>query len=314
MTELDLCVITPVHNNTLTLEELTRRILTTVDKMGVRALLVFVDDGSTDSSWDTITSLATGDDRIRGFSIVSRRGQAAAVAFAVKLFRPTYFVSIDADLEYWPEDIPLLVERLDAGADVACGVRVRDADHRRRPLRNAFTWMHARSAPKVIRARIHDPGAGLKAFTYDFYLRSFTSDHLKEGILHLYAFATSARRIDNVTIHWSPRPTGSSYSTSRLALLAGEESLVSDPRWPEWILQAGGASLTLGAAALALDVRRRGERGVIASTSLIASGVSLVTSAVSMSLLSTAMRAGAPPYEVDRCGGPNTEGANHHVH
>jgi glycosyltransferase involved in cell wall biosynthesis len=114
-------VVVPVFNGERTLEELARRAGAALE--GREHELVFVNDGSTDGSWRTIQALAAGSDRIRGLNLSRNYGQHNATLAGLRVARFPVTVTIDDDLQNPPEEIPLLLERLEtADVDVVYGI------------------------------------------------------------------------------------------------------------------------------------------------------------------------------------------------
>lgn len=124
MSHPELSVVVPVFNNSATLDELIDRQIRTLEGMGADFELVFVDDGSRDGSLALLRRRADADPRIRVFAMVRNFGSQAAVCAGFDQVRGHRTVLMDADLENFPEDMPALLAGLDAGHDLACGVRV----------------------------------------------------------------------------------------------------------------------------------------------------------------------------------------------
>ena len=115
-----LAVMMPVFNEERTL----RQILAAVLERPEVGEVIVVDDGSTDGTWDILTRAAAGDGRIRALRQDRNRGKGAALRRAVAEIRAPFAVVQDADLEYSPEDYPLLLGPLVRGtADAVFGVR-----------------------------------------------------------------------------------------------------------------------------------------------------------------------------------------------
>lgn len=153
-------VVVPVFNGERTLDELARR--TGVVLEGREYEIVFVNDGSTDGSWRRIQALAAGNERVRGLNLSRNYGQHNATLAGVRVARFPVTVTIDDDLQNPPEEIPLLVDRLEAdGVDVVYGV---PAARKHGFWRNVGT----RIARTVMRAAVGDDLAdkvsGFRAF------------------------------------------------------------------------------------------------------------------------------------------------------
>jgi glycosyltransferase involved in cell wall biosynthesis len=129
-----LSVLMPILNERWTLRSIVERVLNAPVPMEIE--LVAVDDGSTDGSWELLQELAAEDSRVRIFRHDRNRGKGAAVRTAIEQMSGDVAVVQDADLEYEPEEYPILLgPLLDGRADAVFGSRF--AGHERRVL---FYW------------------------------------------------------------------------------------------------------------------------------------------------------------------------------
>src|SRR5262245_27197502 len=119
----DLSVVVTVLNEAGNLEELYRRTIEALEPGGRSIEIVFVDDGSTDATWATITRLHERDHRVRAIRFRRNFGQHPAMHAGLARARGEIVVTMDGDLQNAPEDIPRLVEAVEAGVDVASGRR-----------------------------------------------------------------------------------------------------------------------------------------------------------------------------------------------
>ena len=119
---LSICV--PVYNEAENLPLLHEAIRKVIDPHGIDAELILVDDGSKDGSWDVIESLAAKDPRVRGLKFKANCGETAASDAGLRAARGRYVMTMDADLQNDPADIPKFLETLDQGWDCVCGTRV----------------------------------------------------------------------------------------------------------------------------------------------------------------------------------------------
>ena len=106
-----------------TVDELYRRAVTALDGLGRPFELVFVDDGSTDGTFAALERLHDGDPRVHAVRLKRNFGQHPAMHAGIVRARGEIVVTMDGDLQNPPEDIPRLVEAVDAGWDVASGRR-----------------------------------------------------------------------------------------------------------------------------------------------------------------------------------------------
>lgn len=157
----ELSVVVPVYNNAATLEELIDRIVQVLGERGMEFEIILVDDGSSDRTPEILAQLAAADARIRPYALTRNFGSQAAICAGFDLVRGRRTVCLDADLENYPEDIPLLLDALDRGHDLACGVREQRSDSLlQRRLPSALLNAYVRHR---IGTTVRDIGCGLRA-------------------------------------------------------------------------------------------------------------------------------------------------------
>ena len=122
---------------------------------------VFVDDGSTDGSFASLTRLHNAHDNVRVIRLRRNFGKAAALAAGFAQAEGDVVVTIDADLQDDPAEIPRLLAKLDEGFDLVSGWKAHRRDPlTRRVLSKIFNWVTGR----VSGLRLHDLNCGLKAY------------------------------------------------------------------------------------------------------------------------------------------------------
>src|SRR5881392_2476025 len=119
----DLSVVITVLNEAGSVDELHRRTVAVLEKMGRPFELVVVDDGSTDGTFAVLERLHAADPRVRVVRFKRNFGQHPAMHAGFSRARGDVVVTMDGDLQNQPEDIPRLVEAVEAGNDVASGRR-----------------------------------------------------------------------------------------------------------------------------------------------------------------------------------------------
>ncbi len=162
-----LSVVIPVHDEEENLEALRARLLPVLERTGRPFEIILVDDGSRDASERILRRMAAADARIRTLRIERRSGQSAAFDAGFKTARHEIVVTLDADLQNDPEDIPALLDALGA-ADVACGVRVARRDGW---VRRASSRIANGVRDRLTGDRITDTGCSLKAYRLPFLRR-----------------------------------------------------------------------------------------------------------------------------------------------
>src|SRR5207302_7149655 len=139
-----LSVVIPVFNEARSLDPLHQRLTRTLEKLGRPYEIIFVDDGSRDESADVLRALRARDGAVRMIRFSRNYGQHAAVFAGMERARGEIVVTLDADLQNPPEEIPRLLAALVDGVDVVGGGR----GSRRGPwVGRAAAWLANRGAP-----------------------------------------------------------------------------------------------------------------------------------------------------------------------
>ena len=123
-----LSVVVTLFNETATVEELYRRVVAALEPLGREFELILVDDGSVDDTFARVERIHAADGRVRAVRFKRNFGQHPAMHAGLVRARGDVIVTMDGDLQNEPEDIPRLLEAIDAGADVASGRRIARRD------------------------------------------------------------------------------------------------------------------------------------------------------------------------------------------
>src|SRR6266480_6247816 len=154
-------VVVPVHDEERTVALLFDELQAALEPLDQPWEAVFVDDGSTDGSFAALTRLHNAKDNVRVVRLRRNFGKAAALATGFAQARGETVVTIDADLQDDPAEIPKLLLKLDEGFDLVSGWKTRRRDPlRRRVLSRVFNWATGRMSG----LRLHDMNCGLKAY------------------------------------------------------------------------------------------------------------------------------------------------------
>jgi glycosyltransferase involved in cell wall biosynthesis len=202
-----LSVVIPVHNEEPALLPLYDRLTAVLLALAQPYEIVFVDDASTDRSFELLANLVETDAHLKVMRLRRNFGQTAALAAGFHEAAGEVVISMDGDLQHAPEDIPALLEKINEGYDIASGwrkVRVDNALTRRLPSRIA-NWMMAR----VSGVDLHDFGTTFKA-----YRAEILKDIHLYGELHRFIPALASfygARIAEVPIQNITRPNGGSH-------------------------------------------------------------------------------------------------------
>src|SRR5881397_1371192 len=119
----DVSIVVTIFNEAASVEELYRRTIAALDPGPRTFELIFVDDGSTDGTFAALERLHADDPRVRAVRFRRNFGQHPAMHAGMSRARGDVVVTMDGDLQNAPEDIPRLLEAVEAGNDVASGRR-----------------------------------------------------------------------------------------------------------------------------------------------------------------------------------------------
>jgi len=177
-TTLDVSVVVPAWNEAESLPELAARVGAVLPARGLGWELVVIDDGSTDETWEVLSSLHAADPRVRGVRFARNYGKAAALAAGFETARGARVVTMDADLQDDPDEIPVLLDRLGEGWDLVSGWKqARQDSWLKNNSSKVFNW----AAGRMCGLRLHDFNCGLKA-----YRREVTQRLRLYGDMHRY--------------------------------------------------------------------------------------------------------------------------------
>lgn len=160
---LDLTIIVPLFNEAESLPELVRWIDRTLDGRGWEYEIIMVDDGSTDGSWKVVRELAEADGRIHGIRFRRNYGKSAALYHGFKAAKGNVVVTMDADLQDSPEEIPEMYRMVtEEGWDVVSGWKQHRQDNKL--TKNLPSKLYNATARWITGIHLHDMNCGLKAY------------------------------------------------------------------------------------------------------------------------------------------------------
>ncbi len=133
-----LSILVPVYRSEGTLAQLAARLLAALEPLGAEFEILLINDGSPDRSWELIRELSRGDPRIRGINLMANFGQHNALLCGIRAARHEIIVTLDADLQNPPEEIPKLLEKIAEGYDVVYGT---PRQPRQGLFRDFASWM-----------------------------------------------------------------------------------------------------------------------------------------------------------------------------
>lgn len=162
MEKLDLSIVVPLYNEAESLPELVEWIdhVARANNLSYEAILV--DDGSKDGSWEVIESLKRSYPAVRGIGFARNYGKSAALYCGFEAARGEVVITMDADLQDSPDEIPALRHMiLDEGYDLVSGWKKKRYDPLGKRLPSKFFNWTARTVSGI---RLHDFNCGLKAY------------------------------------------------------------------------------------------------------------------------------------------------------
>ncbi len=206
-------VIVPVFNEAGNIDELFDRLFAALNSLGRLFEIVAVDDGSKDSSFACLKKIGAAHHELKIVHFRRNYGQTAAMMAGIDHASGDIIVSLDADLQNDPADIPALIEKLEHGFDVVSGWRLdrQDAEIRR----NFVSRVANRLISRISGVPLHDYGCTLKAYRRDVIqgVRLYGEMH---RFIPIYA-AWMGARVTEIPVRHHPRRHGkSSYGLERV--------------------------------------------------------------------------------------------------
>jgi glycosyltransferase involved in cell wall biosynthesis len=171
-------VVIPLYNEEQSLEELHRRLTDTLATLSDRFEIIFVDDGSIDNSFAVIKKLHQRDSRVKAVRFRRNFGKSTALSAGFKKARGRIIVTLDADLQDLPEEIPSLLNKLEQGYDLVSGWKKKRKDSL---IRKIASWLFNRVTSFFTGVKLHDFNCGLKC-----YRRELVDELALYGELHRY--------------------------------------------------------------------------------------------------------------------------------
>src|SRR6266511_4246049 len=243
--EPHLSVVVTVFDEATSLEELYARTVASLEPLDTAFELIFVDDGSTDGSFATLERLHVSDHRVRVVRFKRNFGQHPAMHAGLVRARGAIVVTMDADLQNEPEDIPKLVAAVQGGVEVASGRRNarRDSWGRTLPSRMVNGMLR-----RFTGAPISDFGCAFNAYRREALVPMLGAIGKQKFTKALVL--SGGASVAEVDVSHTPRAGQSRYSPLRLTRLALHVLAGFWPQPIQWIGIALGVLCTTAALAL----------------------------------------------------------------
>jgi len=203
-----LSVVVPVFNEEDNVAALCQRIHEALRDCGRTYEVVLVDDGSKDGTWDALKAAATTYPHLRLVRFRRNFGQTAAMSAGFDAARGDIIVTLDADLQNPPEEIPVVLAKMDEGYDIVSGWRKDRQDEAKRTFISRQANKIIRFLTDISEDEVHDFGCSLKA-----YRREVISQVRLYGEMHRFIPALCKRvgaRIADVPVKHAARTAGKS--------------------------------------------------------------------------------------------------------
>ncbi len=202
-----LSIVVPVHNEERSILPLYDRLTAVLEAVHRPYEILFVDDASTDRSFELLSNLVETDPRLKVVRLRRNFGQSAALSAGFHEAKGKVIIAMDGDLQHDPEDIPALLVKIDEGYDIASGWRKERVD-------NAIT----RKLPSRIANYLMSRASGLDLRDFGTTFKAYRAEVLKDvnlyGDLHRFIPALASfygARVAEVPIRNTPRASGESH-------------------------------------------------------------------------------------------------------
>ncbi|OWK47206.1 glycosyltransferase family 2 protein [Fimbriiglobus ruber] len=203
-------LVIPVYNEQESLTPLLKEIDEAFRVIGIPREVIFVDDGSSDKSWEVVSTLAATSERVRGLRFRRNFAKAAALQAGFRAARGSVVLTLDADLQDDPHEIARFLDAIRGGLDVVSGwKKVRhDPWHKVMPSR-VFNWV----VSWVSGVKLHDHNCGFKA-----YRAAVVREIRLYGELHRFVpvlAAANGFRVGELVVNHRARKFGRSHYGAR---------------------------------------------------------------------------------------------------
>lgn len=205
---MELSVVIPLFNEEESLPELAQWIANVMDTNQYSYEIIFVDDGSKDNSWEVIKMLKENNTHIKGIRFQRNYGKSAALNEAFKITKGDYVITMDADLQDSPDEIPALYQKIKSeNGDIVSGWKKKRYD-------NAFTKnipskLYNYVTGKITGIKLHDMNCGLKIY-HSRVVKSIEVYGEMHRYIPVIAKWQGFRKISEKPVIHQPRKYGSS--------------------------------------------------------------------------------------------------------
>ena len=211
---MQISVVIPLFNEEESLPELHQWIQKVMEREDFSYEILFVDDGSTDHSWEVIQQICTKDSHVKGIRFLRNYGKSQALNAGFAKAEGEVVITMDADLQDSPEEIPALYHMIVAeGYDLVSGWKKKRYDHKltKNLPSKLFNW----AARKVSGLTLHDFNCGLKAYRKDVVKTIDVRGEMHRYIPYLAKNAGFGRIGEKVVQHQARKYGSSKFGLNR---------------------------------------------------------------------------------------------------
>ena len=205
-------IIVPVYNEDQNINILNERLEKTLNLINIDYEIIYINDGSTDNSEIKIKQVMLKNSNIKLINFLTNFGQHSAIIAGLKIAKGDYMITLDADLQNPPEEIPKLIKEVENNYDMICGVRKYRKDSF---FRKFFSKIMNKVISKLVKCNLKDFGCMMRV-----YKRSLVNEIVTYGDKSVYIPAFAAfltKNIKEVNIEHNSRNSGlSNYNFSKL--------------------------------------------------------------------------------------------------
>lgn len=209
---MDLSIVIPAYNEESNVEALYKEIVSALAPLKKKYEIIFVDDGSRDKTFAILEKISKKDSNLKIIKFRRNYGQSAAMLAGFKNAEGNIVITLDADLQNDPRDIPKLLKKMQEGYDLVCGWRASRKDTFGKKISSKLSnWLMA----YLMNLHIHDSGCTLRA-----YKKEILEDLNVYGETHRYIpaiIAAQGFKVAEVAVNHRARFSGKTkYGLARL--------------------------------------------------------------------------------------------------
>lgn len=242
-------VVIPVYNSEDSLHELYRRLKASMATLDNDYEIILVEDDGMDRSWDIILELSKMDTRVKGLRLSRNFGQHNALLCGIRMAQGEVIVTMDDDLQYPPEEIPKLLDKLAEGYDVVYGTPLQTQHGFWRGLASYITKLALQSTMGAKIARKVSAFRAFRTRLRDAFI-NYQSPFVSIDVLLTWG----TTRFAAIPVQHNPRQAGESHYTFRKLVLHALNMMTGFSIWPLQFASLIGFVFTLFGLAVLLFI------------------------------------------------------------